>query len=159
MLSKRYYFIYVFLSIVVVATSCQIKPIYEQTTIFSEHQWNGKDSLHYEFQIDDSLHPYKMFFVIRHHNSYHYKNIWVDFAIQEPNGNKTNQSYNLYLADESKGWLGSGMGDIYDHRILISNTPFSFKKGKYIISLHQSMREDPLQGVLSAGVRIEKIMK
>ena len=111
------------------------------------------------FQIEDSTKPYKLFFVIRHHNSYHYKNIWVDVAIQDPNGAKTAQSYNLYLADENKGWLGSGMGDIYDHRVLLTNTPFALKKGTYIISLHQSMREDPLQGVLAAGMRVEKMAK
>jgi gliding motility-associated lipoprotein GldH len=159
MFNKRNYLFFTLIIVIAFVSSCQVRPIYEQTTTFSEHQWNSKDSLRFVFQIEDSTRPYKLFFVVRHHNSYHYKNIWVDYTIEDPSGAKTIQSYNLYLADESKGWLGSGMGDVYDHRILVSNTPFAFKKGKYIISLRQSMREDPLQGVLTAGVRVEKVAK
>lgn len=159
MFNKGTYFIFLFITGMFCLTACQLKPMFEQTKIFQEHQWAGKDSLQFDFQIDDTTKPYTILFVIRHHNAYHYKNIWVDCTIQDPSGNKTPASYNIYLADENKGWLGTGMGDIYDQRIAISNTPFVFKKGKYTISLRQSMREDPLLGVLAAGIRVEKVLK
>ena len=68
-------------------------------------------------------------------------------------------AYELPLATNDKGWLGSGMDDIYEHRIALTpiNNEFYFKKpGDYSFALEQIMREDPLSNVLNIGLRIEK---
>jgi gliding motility-associated lipoprotein GldH len=65
----------------------------------------------------------------------------------------------LPLASAEKGWLGSGMDDIYEHRIALTLDPqlVGFKKsGNYNFTLEQIMREDPLEHVFNAGLRIEK---
>ena len=59
------------------------------------------------------------------------------------------------LADNTK-WLGTGMDDIIEHRITFNTLPIHLKKGNYTFSLQQIMREDPLQHVLNAGIRVEK---
>ena len=67
--------------------------------------------------------------------------------------------YDLVLATNEKGWLASGMDDIYEHRIPLtpSDQPYYFKKpGDYKFSVEQIMREDPLKNVLNVGLRIEK---
>ena len=67
--------------------------------------------------------------------------------------------YELPLASKEKGWLGTGMDDIYEHRINITpaNDNFYFRKsGEYVFTLEQVMREDPLQQVLDVGLRLEK---
>jgi gliding motility-associated lipoprotein GldH len=61
----------------------------------------------------------------------------------------------LTLATNDKGWLGQGMDDIYEHRIKLGE-PQSLKAGTYTFILEQIMREDPLENVLDAGLRIEK---
>jgi gliding motility-associated lipoprotein GldH len=138
-------------------TSCQTIPLFEQTTIFPEHSWSAKQVNAYQFNITDTSALYKVYFVIRHHNAYHYKNIWLQVGIQNPNGTSTKQHINLNMADESKGWLGTGMDDIFDQRIPIINTPNHFQKGVTIFTLQHTMREDPLQNILSTGVRVEKV--
>jgi gliding motility-associated lipoprotein GldH len=63
------------------------------------------------------------------------------------------------LAAKEKGWLGSGMGDLFEHRIPITLDPTKFstsKTGTYRFTLEHIMREDPLQHILNAGIRIEK---
>ena len=68
------------------------------------------------------------------------------------------QQVNLQLANNEKGWLASGMDDIFEHRIRITQVPFRFQKaGEYQFRLQQIMREDPLQHVLNVGLRIEKV--
>jgi gliding motility-associated lipoprotein GldH len=67
--------------------------------------------------------------------------------------------YDLVLATNEKGWLASGMDDIYEHRIPLtpSDRPYYFKKpGDYKFTFEQIMREDPLKNVLNVGLRIEK---
>ena len=62
---------------------------------------------------------------------------------------------NLVLATNDKGWLGTGMDDIYEHRIPLGPDQ-SLKAGNYTFTIEQIMREDPLENVLNAGLRIEK---
>ncbi len=138
-------------------TSCQTKQLYEQATTYADHKWASRQPNEYQFAISDSAAAYKVYFVIRHHNAYHYKNIWIQLNTIAPNDSVTKQSVNLNLADDEKGWLGTGMDDIYDQRIPISSDTVHFKKGLYKFVLQHTMREDPLENVLSTGIRVEKI--
>ena len=60
------------------------------------------------------------------------------------------------LADNN-GWKGSGMDDIYEHRVRILDLAGFPKPGTYSFTLEQIMRDDPLPHVLNVGVRLEKV--
>ena len=60
------------------------------------------------------------------------------------------------LSNNKQGWLGSGMDDIFEHRIPFNDKPAPLHKGKYTFTLQQDMREDPLEHILNAGIRVEK---
>lgn len=137
--------------------ACKTKQLYEQNTIYPNHNWASANINHYAFEITDTLASYNVFFVIRHHNAYHYKNIFIQLNTTAPDSSITKQSIDLNLADEAKGWLGTGMDDIYDQRIPVNTTPIRFKKGIYTFSLAHTMREDPLENILSTGIRVEKV--
>ncbi len=138
-------------------TACQTKQLYEQNTIYPNHNWSSKQVNEYAFTITDTSAVYNVFFVIRHHNAYHYKNIFIQLNTTSPDNTITKQSVDLNLADDAKGWLGVGMDDIYDQRIPVNTTPVHFKKGLYKFALSHTMREDPLENVLSTGIRVEKV--
>ena len=142
--------------IAVVLLGCQTKQLFEQSTIYPDHKWASKQVNEYQFQINDSTVPYQVYFVIRHHNAYHYKNIWIQLKTTTPNDSVSKQSVNLNLADDIKGWFGTGMDDLYDQRIPINSEPVYFKKGLYKFALSHTMREDPLDNILSTGIRVEK---
>ena len=143
--------------VMLLLAACQTKQLYEQNTIYPDHHWVSKQVNEYQFSIDDTVSTYKMFFVIRHHNAYHYKNIWLQLNTKAPNDSVSKQTLNLNLADDEKGWLGTGMDDIYDQRIPINAEPLHFKKGLYKFALQHTMREDPLENILSTGIRVEKV--
>jgi gliding motility-associated lipoprotein GldH len=63
-------------------------------------------------------------------------------------------AFELSLAT-NEGWLGSGMDDIYEHRIKLTN-PQYWKAGNYHFTIEQIMREDPLENVMNVGLRVEK---
>ncbi len=140
-----------------IVLGCQTKQLYEQNTIYPNHSWPSRQANEYQFTIADTSAYYKVFFVIRHHNAYHYKNIWIQLNTTAPNDSVTKQSLNLNLADDEKGWLGTGMDDIFDQRIPVGTEPIKFKKGVYKFVLQHTMREDPLENILSTGIRVEKI--
>jgi len=138
-------------------SSCEPIQLYEQNTIYPQHEWLSKQVNHYQFNITDTNALYKIFFVVRHHNTYRYKNIWLQMDTQSPSDSVVKQTLNLQLADDQKGWLGVGMDDVYDQRIPINAVPTKLKKGVYQFSMQHTMREDPLSGILSTGLRVEKV--
>ena len=140
-----------------VLSGCETKQLFEQSTIYPNHNWPSKQATKYQFNVTDTAAAYKIFFVIRHHNAYHYKNIWLDLSIKSPTNAITKQVLNLNLADDARGWLGTGMDDIYDQRIPMTATPIRFNKGIHEISVQHTMREDPLENILSTGIRVEKV--
>jgi gliding motility-associated lipoprotein GldH len=144
--------IYFLLSMV----ACQIIPLFEQNTIHPEHQWNSAKLEKYLFNITDTNQLYKIVFVIRHHNAYHYKNIWVELSHSSAGEKAQTETFNLNLADDQKGWLGTGMDDIYDQRIPLYTKPVKLSYGMHTFIIKHTMREDPLQNILSTGIRIEK---
>ncbi len=137
--------------------ACQTVPLSEQSTIHSDHQWNSMKPEKYLFNITDTNSLYKIVFVIRHHNAYHYKNIWVELSHRVTGEQLKTQAFNLNLADDQKGWLGTGMDDIYDQRIPMTLKPIKLKHGINEFTIRHTMREDPLQNILSTGIRIEKV--
>jgi gliding motility-associated lipoprotein GldH len=149
--------VFILLCIFFALSGCETKQLFEQSTIYPNHNWPSKQATKYQFNVTDTAATYKIFFVIRHHNAYHYKNIWLDLIIKSPTNAITKQVLNLNLADDARGWLGSGMDDIYDQRIPMTATPIRFNKGINEISVQHTMREDPLDNILSTGIRVEKV--
>lgn len=136
--------------------ACQTIPLSEQNTIHPDHQWASSQPEKYVFNITDTNQLYKVVFVIRHHNAYHYKNIWVELTHSVVGEQAQTQTFNLNLADDQKGWLGTGMDDIYDQRVPLYSKPVKLKQGIHTFTIKHTMREDPLQNILSTGIRIEK---
>lgn len=145
------------LIVFILLAGCETVQLYEQNTSYPDHQWSSKQANTYKCAIEDTNTLYNIYFVIRHHNAYHYKNIWVELSTKSPNGIITKEAVNLNLADDEKGWLGTGMDDIYDQRIPITVQPIRLQKGIYEFTLQHTMREDPLQNILATGIRVEKV--
>ena len=136
--------------------ACQTIPLSEQNTIHPDHQWNTAKPEKYLFNITDTNQLYKIVFVIRHHNAYHYKNIWIELSHSSTADQSKTETFNLNLANDQKGWLGTGMDDIFDQRIPLYSKPVKLKYGMHTFTIKHTMREDPLQNILSTGIRIEK---
>jgi gliding motility-associated lipoprotein GldH len=133
--------------------------VFEKDVPVPGQQWSSSYKPRIDFIIknEDTAWLYNVYLVIRHSDAFNYNNIWIKGTVLEP-GSSTpkSQRYDLTLATNDKGWLGSGMDDIYEHRLLIQpQTKFS-KPGTYSFTLEQIMREDPLKHVLNVGVRVEK---
>jgi gliding motility-associated lipoprotein GldH len=67
------------------------------------------------------------------------------------------QQFDLPLASQT-GWTGTGMDDIFEHRILLFRRPVKFRfKGNYTVTLEQVMRQNPLEEIMNVGIRLEKV--
>jgi gliding motility-associated lipoprotein GldH len=137
-------------------SACGTLDVYEKTTSFSTHEWKSAEKPSFSFTIEDTVSLYDIFVIFRHEDAYHFNNVWLNISTQAPKDTLKTQLLNITLADNKKGWLGTGMDDVFDHRVRITNAPVKLKKGNYTFTLQQNMREEPLQYVLNAGIRVEK---
>ncbi|WP_447641555.1 MULTISPECIES: gliding motility lipoprotein GldH [Chitinophagaceae] len=129
---------------------------YEKTVAVVNRAWASGFRPTFTFEITDTSSVYNIYVVVRHTDAYHYNNMWINFTSIAPASIAETQKLNLKLGDNSK-WLGSGMDDIVEHRILVNKNPVKLKPGKYIFMLQNIMREDPLEEVMNIGIRVSKM--
>jgi gliding motility-associated lipoprotein GldH len=140
-------------------SSCTTTDLYEKTVTIPKMEWKQSYKPVFTFEIKDTTAAYQLFITFRHNDRYNFNNVWVNLYTLSPDGESAKAQYELPLANNEKGWLATGMDDIYEHRIALTplNQDFRFKRaGTYAFTLEHIMREDPLQQVLNVGLRIEK---
>jgi len=151
--------ILLFLLTGILLNACSVRTdLFEKNVAIPDHSWSKNFKPEITVNIEDTLSRYHIYAVIRHTDAYRYKNLWMNVGIQNPAGETNSHQLDLQLATDDKGWLGSGMDDIYEQRIRITSAenPVPLHAGTYKFTLQQTMREDPLENVMNAGIRIEK---
>lgn len=140
--------------------SCETMDLFEKNIAIPQHVWKSRFKPELQFEIKDTSASYRIFFVIRHTDAYEYNNIWVNLTSISPGDTASvSQKFEFQLATYDK-WTGSGMDDIFEHRILLYRQPVKFKnKGVYKVGLEQLMRDDPLENIMNVGLRVEKVKR
>lgn len=137
--------------------SCAKIGVFEKTAPIPSQSWSYNNKLSFTFTITDTSAAYNVFIVIRHTDAYNYNNLWLTLGSQAPADTVRSQNINLELGNDAKGWEGTGMDDIFELRKNITPGPVPFKKtGDYTFTISHIMRENPLQHILNAGIRVEK---
>ena len=136
--------------------SCTTIDIFEKSVAIPGHEWKSSYRPSFEFNITDTTTTYNVFLVFRHTEKYNFNNIFINLYVKGPGMDSTIKiQQDVLLATNEKGWLGTGMDDVYEHRsTLAARQPL--KAGTYTFTIEQIMREDPLQEVLNVGLRLEK---
>lgn len=143
-----------FLGLLIFA-SCTTIDVYEKNVVIPKHKWESRFKPNFRFTIKDTSTTYQLFLVLRHNEKYNYNNIWINLYSQPPGDTLHKAAFELVLATNEKGWLASGMDDIYEHRIRLTD-PVWLKAGEYNFIVENIMREDPLLNVMNVGLRVEK---
>ena len=155
---KKFSIICIIASISIISCSTPTG-VFEKNIAIPKQEWQSSFKPEISFRISDTASRYNIFFVIRHADAYDFNNIWIRATVSEPGENTwKSQEYDLTLATNEKGWIGSAMDDIYESRVLIQPQTKFRKTGDYHFTLEQIMREDPLKHVLDVGIRIEKMI-
>lgn len=140
------------------AVSCKTVDIFERNVPIPGHQWDHAFTPVISFNITDTVSLYNIYVTIRHTYAYNFNNIWLNLSFQLPGDSLKEQKVDILLADNNKGWLGTGMDDLFEVRSLITPQPFRFKNsGESTFTIEQIMRENPLKHVMNAGIRVEKV--
>jgi gliding motility-associated lipoprotein GldH len=89
--------------------------------------------------------------------SYAFSNLWLLVTSAYEGVRPKTSRVELPLADREGRWFGSGIDGVFEHRIPIQQNARFDKAGTYHFSFAQDMRVNPLAGIMSVGLRVEKI--
>ncbi len=141
--------------------SCEDNSIWKGHEDLKDGSWFIKQTPKFTFEIQDENQIYNISYLVRNAIQYPYYNLYVTRELYDDKGKLMNTKLEeLILFDQKTGKpLGDGLGDLFDHKILsFRNLKFP-KKGKYTVVLKQYMRQDPLLGILSIGINVEKVVE
>jgi hypothetical protein len=146
------------ISIAFLFSACTESGLYEKVYFMKDNAWSTSDKPEFVFDVKDTTANYQVYFLIRHADAFEFNNVWIKLKSQLPGETLEREDrFNVPLATDNK-WLGSGMDDIYDHRVLLYREPVKFsRKGLYTIKIAHDMRVEPLVHVFNVGLRIEKV--
>ncbi|MDX1904164.1 MAG: gliding motility lipoprotein GldH [Thermonemataceae bacterium] len=152
--------IYCFLLSVFFLQACQDKGIlYEQNQDIKEAKWKVEKDINFEFEVKDTTKQYDIYYHIRNELSYPYYNMYVTYYLHYPDGKKVDSLLqDIVLFHPNTGEpFGEGTGGIREHQsIALPKFRFS-QKGKYKYRFKQYMRDNPLKGIISMGLRIQEV--
>lgn len=141
----------------IVLSSCDDKVYYEENTAIADATWSVKEPKIFEFDIQDTLQLYNFYVNVRNDESYAYSNLFLFVEMEFPNGKKSIDTLECPLADPYGNWYGSGLGKIYDQRIVFRERKKFPLSGHYKVGIFQAMREDNLQGIHDIGFRVARV--
>ncbi len=139
--------------------SCDRNKVFEKYTRIDNYVWNYKNIIRFEPEINDTTTRHNIYILVRNATQYPYANLWVFVSTTAPNGDKDIDTVQCILADKNGKWLGDGMGDLWDNKILWKKNVRFPQIGRYSFQFEQGMRVENLPGIMDLGLRIEKLEK
>lgn len=136
--------------------SCDQSRFFEENKKIPNSSWETENKLVFMVPVNDTLNGYDFFINLRQASSYPYSNIYFFVDTWFPNGKTARDTVECILSDPQGNWLGKGLGDIKENRILFKRGVRFPLKGNYVFMFQQAMRVDKLPSVLDVGLRIEK---
>ena len=149
----------IFFLFALVLSSCDSQRVFEKNEDFKGNEWSSGDTLSFEVAIMDNA-PKNVYVNLRHQFEFSWRNVWLNFIIEFPNDSSYKSALNIPLSQPDGQWYGDCTGDVCLIQMpLQSFTNYQFPDtGNYVFRLSHEMREDPLQAVLSAGIRVENAL-
>lgn len=142
---------------IAVQVSCQdTRTVADTNFEIAGRNWSYTEKVQVPVVIEDPAIPYNLYVNLRHTGAYEYSNIFLLIHTISPDGKKVTERKEFRLALPDGEWLGNGSGNMYSHQIPLKENYRFPQKGKYVFELEQNMRDNPLDYVTDAGIRVEK---
>lgn len=143
--------------LVFIMISCTEDRYYEANHDFTDRTWDLEETAEFNFSVDSTDIPYQISINLRNSLSYPYRNIYIQYTLKDSLRTINQKLLNLQLFDSKAGKpYGDAQSEIYSHQLLAEDSVYFPQTGNYTIELKQYMRENELEGVISAGIRLDR---
>ncbi len=145
------------LFVAIAFTSCDPSRYFEENKEIPKMEWDKDVPLSFLVSVEDTSLGYNVYINVRNAGFYRFSNLYIFVNTTFPQGQVHRDTVECILASPEGRWLGEGLGDIWDNRILFKENVQFTQPGEYRFELNQAMRINPLPGIMDAGIRIEKV--
>lgn len=143
-----------FLSLILFA--CGPTYVIDKTYDIANNEWTYTDSLHFEFEIKDTLKLYDLIIELKHSTDFAYQNLYTQIHTTFPDGMRLNKPVSLEIANPAGEWQGKCSSKSCTIEIPIQQGAYFNQIGNYAITLEQYMRENPVKGVQSVALKVQE---
>lgn len=134
--------------------SCSVQ---DEINVFEEipnQKWEYSFAPKANISVLDKQKSFEIYLNFKHNHVYPYSNLFYILELKKDKMLISSERFELNLAEPDGKWTGKGSGSQYTHEQLIKGN-FQFPDtGVYTLEVTQNMRENPLNGVVAAGIRI-----
>ncbi|MBL7914843.1 MAG: gliding motility lipoprotein GldH [Bacteroidia bacterium] len=145
------------LFVAIAFTSCDSSRYFEENKEIPKMEWDKDVPISFLVSVEDTSLGYNVYINVRNAGFYRFSNLYLFVNTTFPQGQVHRDTVECILASPEGRWLGEGLGDIWDNRILFKENVQFTQPGEYRFELNQAMRINPLPGIMDAGIRIEKV--
>lgn len=151
---------FILLSFLVLSlAACGPNYLFEEEKTIQNGQWAYRDTLDFKFTVSDTTALYNLSVNFEYADSFPNQNIYVKFYTRFPNGKRLSKPLSFDFFDPIGNPAGKCSGGTCNAQIPIQQNAFFEKAGEYTITLEQFGRRDPLPGLQSVGLTVEKTGK
>lgn len=144
----------VLIATLILFTSCDEKPIFENNIVLNNNEWNYNDTISMKFKIKDTISKNNLSINIRNTSIYPYYNMFTFLQIKNKKNFNYKDTIEFNLANPASGkWIGNGSSGIYYNTILFKQLKFPHK-GEYEVNILHGMRDSILDGINAVGFKI-----
>ena len=115
---KSFAFIGSVVSCFLLLNSCNSNRVFDENKKIEKANWNQNDPLIFLVNISDTTSPHNVYLNVRNAGMYPFSNLFLFINTHFPKGQIDRDTVEVTLASPEGKWLGDGLGDIYDNRIL-----------------------------------------
>lgn len=138
-------------------TACDPHRVFDENVEIPDNKWSSEKTVVLQMNIKDTVNPHNVYINIRNASHYPFSNIFLFLNTTFPDGKLDRDTLEIMLAGKDGKWLGEGLGDIWDNRVLFKKNVAFPQVGEYRFEITQAMRLDPLPGIMDVGMRVEKV--
>lgn len=135
--------------------ACESK-FYKKFETIEKHQWNRKNILKYEVDIQETTAKYKIIAAFRYSPIVNQSVLKIKLNLISPSAKTETSEIEIPVKDTAGNQLGEAMGDIADIQKVIQENYTFAEKGKYTFEITQNMTPEEVGGIYEVGLIVEK---
>lgn len=128
--------------------------MYNQNITLKNRSWTYTQKVQFPVQIIDNTLKHNVYINLRHTNDYAYSNLNVLIGEKGSIVSDTTIKREIPLAELDGRWLGKFAASLYEVEYLLHENYIFPDTGKYVFTIEQNMRENPLNNIVDIGLKV-----
>ena len=147
------------LSLLFLFPACQSNVVYKESVKIENQEWSYQDTIDFEVPISDTSQFYQIILDINHSQEFPFENLYVLIYSKLPNGERFKERVSLPFMNQAGIWFGKCSGENCQLAINLQEKVKFESQGKYVFTIEQHTRNNPIKGIREVGFRVEQLEK